>query len=107
MLAVRETSAPYPNPRLLDRVREAICTPGMTAPRVALTCLLICALLAVPLALGAQQARIYRIGVILQGGPYFAAIEGLRDGLKELGLREGLGLTIPQTVVARADEVIG
>jgi len=42
-----------------------------------------------PLAAGAQQARVYRIGVILQGGPYYAAIDGLRDGLRELGLEEG------------------
>jgi hypothetical protein len=46
-------------------------------------------LLAVPLAVQAQQARIYRIRVILQGGPYSAAIDGLRDGLRELGLEEG------------------
>ena len=46
-------------------------------------------LLAAPLAAGAQQARVYRIGVVLQGGPYFADIDGLRDGLKELGLLEG------------------
>ncbi len=37
----------------------------------------------------AQQARVYRIGVLLQGGPYYAAIDGLRDGLRELGLEEG------------------
>jgi putative ABC transport system substrate-binding protein len=46
-------------------------------------------LLAAPLAAEAQQARLYRIGVILQGGPYSAAIDGLRDGLRELGLDEG------------------
>ena len=46
-------------------------------------------LLAAPLAAEAQQARAYRIGVILQGGPYSAAIDGLRNGLKELGLEEG------------------
>jgi len=47
-------------------------------------------LLAVPLAARSQQAgRVYRIGVVLQGGPYFADIDGLRDGLKELGLVEG------------------
>jgi ABC-type uncharacterized transport system substrate-binding protein len=50
---------------------------------------LILALFAAPLAVEAQQARVYRIGVILQGGPYFAAIDGLRDGLRELGLEEG------------------
>ena len=42
-----------------------------------------------PLAVEAQQARIYRVGVVLQGGPYSAAVEGLRDGLKDLGLEEG------------------
>lgn len=47
------------------------------------------AVLAAPLVGEAQQARIYGIGAILQGGPYYAAIDGLRDGLKELGLEEG------------------
>src|SRR3989442_10061584 len=61
----------------------------MTAARPALTSFLILALLAAALALEAQQAHVYRIGVILHGGPYYAAIEGLRDGLRELGLEEG------------------
>jgi putative ABC transport system substrate-binding protein len=46
-------------------------------------------LVAAPFIAGAQQARVYRIGVILQGGPYSAAIDGLRDGLREVGLEEG------------------
>jgi putative ABC transport system substrate-binding protein len=50
---------------------------------------LILALFAAPLAAPAQQARVYRVGVVLQGGPYSAAIDGLRNGLKELGLEEG------------------
>ena len=37
----------------------------------------------------AQQSKVYRVGVILQGGPYYDAINGLRDGLKELRLTEG------------------
>ena len=45
--------------------------------------------LASPLAVEAQQARIYRVGVIVQGGVYSAAVDGLRDGLKDLGLEEG------------------
>jgi putative ABC transport system substrate-binding protein len=49
----------------------------------------IATMLAAPLGVEAQQARVYRIGVILQGGPYSAAIDGLRDGLRELGLEEG------------------
>jgi putative ABC transport system substrate-binding protein len=50
---------------------------------------LILALFALPLAVEAQQARVYRVGVVIQGGPYFSAIDGLRDGLRELGLEEG------------------
>jgi len=46
-------------------------------------------LLAAPLAVEAQEARIYRVGVILQGGPYLGAVDGLRKGLTELGLEEG------------------
>ena len=49
----------------------------------------ICTVLAAPLGARAQPAGLYRIGVIFQGGPYAAAIDGLRDGLKELGLAEG------------------
>ena len=46
-------------------------------------------LLASPLVAEAQQARVYRVGVVLQGGPYSGAIDGLRKGLAELGLEEG------------------
>jgi putative ABC transport system substrate-binding protein len=46
-------------------------------------------LLATPLAVEAQQSgKIYHVGVVLQGGPYYAAIDGLRDGLKETGFDE-------------------
>jgi putative tryptophan/tyrosine transport system substrate-binding protein len=37
----------------------------------------------------AQQAKVYRIGVIHEGGPYTVVVDGLKDGLKELGLTEG------------------
>jgi len=47
-------------------------------------------LLAVPLAAEAQPAaKVYRVGVVLEGGPYYAAIDGLKAGLKELGFDEG------------------
>jgi ABC-type uncharacterized transport system substrate-binding protein len=36
----------------------------------------------------AQQAKVHRVGVIMQGGPYYEAVEGLRDGLRKLGLQE-------------------
>jgi len=53
------------------------------------TVLALLALGAAPLVAEAQQARVYRIGVVLLGGSYLPAIDGLRDGLKELGLEEG------------------
>jgi putative ABC transport system substrate-binding protein len=37
----------------------------------------------------AQQPKMYRIGAIHQGGPYKAVVDGLRDGLKQLGMEEG------------------
>src|SRR5262249_9869974 len=35
------------------------------------------------------QAPVHRVGVVLFGGPYSQAIDGLRDGLRELGMEEG------------------
>src|SRR5207237_9306351 len=61
----------------------------MTMPRLTLTGILILALFALPLAVEAQQARVYRVGVVLLGGPHSSTIDGLRDGLRELGLEEG------------------
>ena len=47
-------------------------------------------LAAAPRAVEAQPAaKVYRVGVVLQGGPVSAAIDGLRAGLKELGFEEG------------------
>jgi len=37
----------------------------------------------------AQQAKSDRVGVIHLGGPFSTMVDGLRDGLKELGLEEG------------------
>ncbi|HVJ24185.1 MAG TPA: ABC transporter substrate-binding protein [Burkholderiales bacterium] len=57
--------------------------------RAVLVASLILGLLVPPRAVEAQQARVYRVGVILHGGSYSAALDGLRDGLKELGFEEG------------------
>jgi putative ABC transport system substrate-binding protein len=46
-------------------------------------------LLTAPLAAGAQQANPYRIGVVFEGGPYYAVVDGLREGLREFKLEEG------------------
>jgi len=37
----------------------------------------------------AQQTRIPSVGVILQGGPWYAVVDGLREGLRERRLVEG------------------
>jgi len=37
----------------------------------------------------AQQAKVYRIGVIYEGGPLSLAIDGLKDGRRELGYESG------------------
>jgi putative ABC transport system substrate-binding protein len=57
--------------------------------RRAFFCALSGGLLASPVAARAQQARVYRVGVVLHGGPYLGAVDGLRKGLAELGLEEG------------------
>lgn len=40
------------------------------------------------------QSKVYRVGVILQGGPAYQVVDGLREGLKELGLEEGKHLVL-------------
>jgi putative tryptophan/tyrosine transport system substrate-binding protein len=37
----------------------------------------------------AQQPKVYRIGVLLPGDAWYETVDGLRAGLKELGLEEG------------------
>jgi putative ABC transport system substrate-binding protein len=55
-----------------------------------ITGLALCALLFAPgVPADAQQAKVYRVGVIHQGGPYGAVVDGLRDGLRQLGYEEG------------------
>ena len=51
--------------------------------------LLLTVLLPTVFLVDAQQAKVYRVGVIHQGGPYGAVVDGLRDGLRQLGYEEG------------------
>jgi putative ABC transport system substrate-binding protein len=37
----------------------------------------------------AQQPKVYRVGVVTTGGQWYETIDGLRVGLRELGLEEG------------------
>jgi putative ABC transport system substrate-binding protein len=55
--------------------------------------LLVTALLITASRAQAQQ-KLHRIGVIMPGGPIAATIDGLRDGLKDLGLQEGKQYTL-------------
>ncbi|MBI1995730.1 MAG: hypothetical protein HYS66_04590, partial [Deltaproteobacteria bacterium] len=50
-------------------------------------------LLALSFPAQAQQQKLQRIGVIYPGGPLRETIDGLRAGLKELGLAEGKQFT--------------
>ena len=42
----------------------------------------------------AQQPKVYRVGVITAGGGFYEIIDGLRVGLRELGLEEGKQFTL-------------
>jgi len=47
----------------------------------------------VPLA-DAQQPKVYRVGVITAGGTWYETIDGLRVGLKQLGMEEKKHFTL-------------
>src|SRR5205809_1700872 len=36
----------------------------------------------------AQQTKVYRVGVIVQGGPDYVIVDGLKSGLRDLGFSE-------------------
>jgi putative tryptophan/tyrosine transport system substrate-binding protein len=74
--------------------------PGFTLSATLSTLSLVCAMfLTLCPSAEAQKPKIYRIGVLLPGGPLYEAIHGLRVGLMELGLEEGrqFSLTIRDT----------
>jgi putative ABC transport system substrate-binding protein len=61
----------------------------MSVSRIILAGALVLGLLATPGGAGGQSSGgVRRIGVIHQGGVYAGAVEGLRQGLRELGLEE-------------------
>jgi putative ABC transport system substrate-binding protein len=52
--------------------------------------LLLCSLLFAPCSSAdAQQSKVFHVGVIHQGGPYKTIVDGLQDGLRELGYENG------------------
>ena len=46
-------------------------------------------LLALSFPAEGQQPKVYRVGVITAGGPWYETIDGLRFGLRQLGFEEG------------------
>src|SRR5215475_13642820 len=56
-------------------------------------CLLAIVLLTVSSG-AAQQPKVHRIGVLYLGGPLSGTLDGLRGGLRELGLAEGKQFTL-------------
>ncbi|MBI1727315.1 MAG: ABC transporter substrate-binding protein [Candidatus Rokubacteria bacterium] len=68
----------------------------MRAPRSVLMAILMLGVIAAPLAAEAQQAkRLYRIGVLTEAfAPNHPAVEGLRTGLRTLGLEEGRDVSL-------------
>jgi putative ABC transport system substrate-binding protein len=69
--------------------------------------LLLVPLGATALIADAQEAKVHRVGVILPGGPYYAAIDGLREGLKALGLEEGKQYVLEVRDVKGDRKVVG
>jgi putative ABC transport system substrate-binding protein len=70
-------------------IRAKVQGVRMRASGLTFTSILILALLALPLEGETQQPRVYRVGVVFQGGPYASGVDGLREGLRESGLEEG------------------
>ena len=69
-------------------IRNVITTSGLIQRALWLLAMLI-ALSADPVLAQERQSTMHRIGVLLHGGHYYVAIEGLRDGLRQLGFEEG------------------
>jgi len=68
--------------------------------------LLALALLAAPLAAEAQPAgKVYRLGFLRNGPPPETFVEGLRQGLRELGYVEGQHISIEYGLARSADEL--
>jgi putative tryptophan/tyrosine transport system substrate-binding protein len=64
-----------------------------------IVCFALCAMLLALCPSAKAQQKVSRIGVVLPAGPLYEALDGLKDGLRELGLEEGkqYALTIRDT----------
>ena len=54
-----------------------------------ITVLALCAMLSALCSSAEAQQPIYRLGVVTAGGAFYEVIDGLRAGLRQLGLEEG------------------
>ncbi len=67
----------------------------MRVTRVGLAVILALGILSAPRGADSQQpAKVPRIGIVHMGGPTYAVVEGLRAGLRDLGLEEGKQFTL-------------
>lgn len=75
----------------VSSVQQAVSRKNTRAKSFSRILVLFCLLPAVflPAVSGAQQGKIYRVGIILPGMHWKEIIDGLRAGLKDLGLGEG------------------
>ena len=88
-------SSPAPNfsvARFADAAMPEGCLKSMIAKTLFITALF--RLGVVYCASAAQPAKPYRIGVLFPGGAQYETLNGMRDGLKELGLEEGKHYTL-------------
>src|SRR4051812_8919287 len=73
----------------LARSVEAECWRTISAMRVIRCAAIFVSVMAALVQTQAQAPAPPQVGVILQGGPWYAMVEGLRAGLRDLNLREG------------------
>jgi putative ABC transport system substrate-binding protein len=78
----------------------------MRASWLVLGVVLMLGLFAAPCAVGGQTpGNVRRVGVIHQGGPYAAVVDGLRQGLRDLGLEDGKHIALEIRVASDLEAV--
>ena len=62
--------------------------------RTKIVCFALCAMLLALCPSAKAQQKVHRIGVLLPGGALYETVDGLKAGLRELGLEEGKQFTL-------------
>jgi putative tryptophan/tyrosine transport system substrate-binding protein len=73
----------YPLPEGEEKLRRKLMRKKLFGLTLSAVLLALCS------AASAQQPKVYRVGVLLPGEAWYEIIEGLRVGLRQLGLEEG------------------